>query len=262
MALAGKTFIVSGTSRGLGAETARLMQAQGARVIGLDKNETTEHVDHYIPLDLANAASIDGAVEQLKALIDEPVHGLCNIAGVAPTLPPPLVLTINFLGTRYLTEAVEPLLADGGSIVHVASGTALGWARNIDKYKALAELSLGDDIGAFCEEYEIDKVNSYAFSKEALIAWTTQRWKRWEERQIRMNAVSPGPIETPLLPDFMSDMVPPDAPMFEMSRNGTPGEVADVILFLCDEGSRWIHAANIPVDGGLQAVVQKRIHQF
>lgn len=262
MALNGKTFIVTGTSRGLGAETARRMQAQGARVIGLDKNETTEHVDHYIPLDLADATAIDGAVEQLKAYANGTIHGLCNIAGVAPTLPPPLVVQINFLGTRYFTESVEPLLADDGSIVHVASGTALGWPRNIDKYKALAKLSLGDDIGAFCEEHEIDKANSYAFSKEAIIAWTTQRWKKWEDRQIRMNTVSPGPIETPLLPDFISDMVPADAPMFEMSRNATPDEVADVILFLSDEGSRWINAADIPVDGGLQAVVKKRIHQF
>lgn len=262
MALKGKTFVVTGTSRGLGAATAKLMQSQGASVIGMDKNVTTEHVDHYIPIDLANLASIDDAVEQLKAYADESFHGLCNIAGVAPTLPPSLVLKINFLGTRYLTEAVEPLIASGGSIVHIASGTAIGWAHNIDKYKALARLSLNDDIGAFCEEHEIDKANSYSFSKGAIIAWVTQRWKKWEERQIRMNAVSPGPIETPLLPDFMSDMVPPDAPMFEMSRNATPDEVANVVLFLCDDGSRWIHAANIPVDGGLQAIVQKRIHQF
>ncbi len=254
-----KTFIVTGTSRGLGAETARKLTEAGAQVIGMDLNETTENVVQYIPLDLANPASIQAAAAQIG---NEPIHGLCNIAGVAPTLPPALVVKINFLGTRMLTEAIAPKLADGASIVNVASGTGMGWARNIETHKVLFDLGLQDDIEAFCTEYEIVKGNCYHFSKEAVIAWTIQQWKAWEDRQIRMNAVSPGPIETPLLPDFLSDMTPPDAPMFEMSRNGTPEEIADVILFLAHETSRWINAANIPVDGGLAAVVHKRIHQF
>ncbi|MEM7111942.1 MAG: coniferyl-alcohol dehydrogenase [Chloroflexota bacterium] len=259
MKFEGKTIVVTGTSRGLGAQTAQQLQAAGARVIGLDKNETTAHVDRYIPLDLADGGSIKTAVSQ----IDEPIHGLCNIAGVAPTLPPDLVLKINFLGTRQLTEALLPKIEEGGSVVHIASGTGMGWARNIAKHKVLRELSLADDIDAFCTEYEIVKANSYHFSKEAIIAWTVGEWKRREERDVRMNAVSPGPIETPLLPDFLSDMTTPDAPMFEMKNsNATPEDVANVVLFLLDDASRWIHAANIPVDGGLSAIVQKRIFQF
>lgn len=258
MSLSGKTIIVTGTARGLGAETARQMKAAGVRVIGMDLNETTEHVDRYIRLDLADAAAVEAAVAQ----IEEPIDGLCNIAGVAPTLPPALVLKINFLGTRMLTEALRSKLTDGASIVNIASGTGMGWPRNIQKHKAFFELGLRDDIEAFCAEHDIVKENSYQFSKEALIAWTIQQWKRWEGGQIRMNAISPGPIETPLLPDFLSDMIPADAPMLEMSRNGTPEEIANIILFLCDDASRWIHAANIPVDGGLSAIVQKRIFQF
>ncbi|MEM7536007.1 MAG: coniferyl-alcohol dehydrogenase [Chloroflexota bacterium] len=258
MSFTGKTIVVTGTSRGLGAETAQMLQAQGARVIGLDRNETTEHVDQYIPLDLVDSASIEAAVAQ----IDERIDGLCNIAGVAPTLPPALVLTINFLGTRALTEAIEPKLADGASIVNIASGTGLGWAQNIAKHKIFFEMRLGDDVEAFCAEHEIVKANSYAFSKEAVIAWTVGTWQKRTERGIRMNAISPGPIETPLLPDFLSDMTPPDAPMFEMDRVGMPAEIADVVLFLLGDGSRWIHATNIPVDGGLSAIVYKRIFQF
>ncbi|MEM7348944.1 MAG: coniferyl-alcohol dehydrogenase [Chloroflexota bacterium] len=258
MTLAGKTIIVTGTSRGIGAETARQMSEAGVRVIGMDRNETTENVATYIPLDLADATSIEAAVAQ----IDEPIHGLCNIAGVAPTLPPAAVLKINFLGTRLLTDTLAPKLVEGASIVNIASGTAMGWPRNIDKLKALMDLGLGDDLEAYCSENGIEKANSYQFSKEAVIVWTIQQWKTWSARNIRMNSVSPGPIETPLLPDFLSDMTPPDAPMYEMERNGTPEEIAEVILFLQGESSRWIHAANIPVDGGLTAIVQKRIHQL
>ncbi len=259
MNLERKTIVVTGTSRGLGAQIAQQLKASGARVIGLDKNETTEHVDHYIPLDLADGKSIETAVSQ----INEPIHGLCNVAGVAPTLPPPLVLKINYFGNRHLSEMMLPKIEEGGSIVNIASGTAMGWARNIEKHKVLRELSIEDDLEAFCAEYDIVKANCYHFSKEAIVAWTISEWKRREERDVRMNAISPGPIETPLLPDFLSDMTPKDAPMFEMQRsNAEPEEIANVVLFLLDDASRWIHAANIPVDGGLSAIVQKRIFQF
>ena len=259
MNLEDKAVVVTGTSRGLGAQVAKQLKASGARVIGLDKNESTEHIDRYIPLDLADGESIKTAVSQ----INEPIDGLCNIAGVAPTLPPPLVVKINFLGNRHFTELMLPKMKEGGSVVNVASGTAMGWARNIEKHKILRELSLEDDLEAFCAEHDINKANCYPFSKEAIVAWTIGEWKRRENRDIRMNAISPGPIETPLLPDFLSDMTPKDAPMFEMKRsNAAPEEVANVILFLLDDASRWIHAANIPVDGGLSAIVQKRIFQF
>ena len=259
MSFEGKTIIVTGTSRGLGAKTAEMLKERGARIIGMDKNESTEFVDRYIPLDLADQASIDAAVAQ----IDEPVHGLCNIAGVAPTLPPPLVIKINFTGTRALTNALMPKLADGASIVNVASGTGMGWPRNVAKHKVLFEMGLDADFDAFCAEYDIEKANCYHFSKEAVIMWTIGEWKMIEDRGIRMNAINPGPIETPLLEDFLSDMVNPNAPMFEMERsNGTPEEIANPIVFLASDESSWIHAAAIPVDGGLSAVVHKRIHQF
>ena len=254
-----KTFIVTGTSRGLGAKTAEMLKAGGARIIGMDLNESTEHIDRYIPVDLGDQASIDAAA----ATVDEPVHGLCNIAGVAPTLPPPLVLKINFTGTRALTDALMPKLSDGATIVNVASGTGLGWPRNVSKHKVFFGLGLDADFEAFCDEYDIIKQNCYHFSKEAVIMWTIGEWKKIEERGIRMNAVSPGPIETPLLPDFLSDMTPKDAPMFEMQRsNAKPEEIANVILFLCSDQSSWVHGTNISADGGLSAIVMKRIHQF
>lgn len=259
MSLEGKTIVVTGTSRGLGAETAKMLKAAGARVIGLDLNESADYVDRYIPLDLANSDAIDAAVAQL----DEPIHGLCNIAGVAPTLPPDVVLKINFFGTRQFTEAVLPKIEEGGSIVNIASGTGMGWGRNIEKHKVLRELSLNDDVAAFCVEYDIVKGNCYHFSKEALIAYTIGEWGRREVRNVRMNAISPGPIETPLLDDFLSDMITENSPMNEMKTPyATPEDVANVVLFLLDDASRWIHAANLPVDGGLSAVVQKRIFQF
>ncbi|MFK7804776.1 MAG: coniferyl-alcohol dehydrogenase [Anaerolineae bacterium] len=255
----GKTIIVTGSSRGLGAKTAEMLRERGARIIGMDKNESTEFVDHYIPLDLADASSIEAAAAQ----IDEPIHGLCNIAGVAPTLPPPLVLKINFTGTRALTNALMPKLSDGASIVNIASGTGLGWPRNVAKHKVLFGLGLDADFDAYCAEYDIEKANAYHFSKEAVIMWTIGEWKNIEERGIRMNAINPGPIETPLLADFLSDMITEDAPMHQMKRsNGTPEEIANVILFLCSDQSSWVHGTTIAADGGLSAIVMKRIHQF
>ena len=259
MILEGKTIVATGVSSGLGAETAKMLKAAGARVIGMDLKDSAENIDRFIPLDLANADAIDAAVAQ----IDEPIHGLCNIAGVSPALPPDLVLKINFLGTRRLTNGLLPKIAEGGSIVNIASGTGMGWGRNIDKHKVLRELTLNDDIAAFCTEHDIVKANCYHFSKEAVISWTIGEWKRRESHDVRMNAVSPGTIQTPLLGDFVNDMAPKNAPVFEMKNpHAQPADIANVILFLQDDASRWIHAANIPVDNGLTAIVAKRIFQF
>ena len=111
---------------------------------------------------------------------------VCNIAGVAPNLPIPLVLKINFLGTRDLTLALESKISNNGSIVNLASGTAMGWPRNIAKHKIFFDVSLDDDIDAFAAAHEINKANCYHFSKEAVVAWTIQQWKRWEKSSTRL----------------------------------------------------------------------------
>lgn len=249
--LAGKTIVVTGVSSGIGAETARTLRALGGKVIGVDRNPATEPLDGFVQADLSSRAAIDALVAALPDGID----GLANIAGVPPTAPPELVVKVNVVGLKYLTESLVPKMADGGAIVSVASLAGVGWPAAVAQLRAAEGLDF-DGVADFCAAQGIDEARSYFFSKEAVIAWTIQNRWTWRDRGIRINAVSPGPVETPILADFvktLGDRVEED--MRVMDRAGRPGDIAPVIAFLLGDGSVWIRGANIPTDGGMNSYI-------
>ena len=248
MSFTNKKIVVTGAASGIGAETAKLLKSQGAQVIAVDLNQPSANADQYIKADLADPLSIGRAIEALPAGID----GLCNIAGVPPTRGRSLVLKVNFLGLRQFTQQLIGKLNDNAAIVNLASMAGHGWTKAVPRVKALLALEDFEAVEDFCREHSIDDVYSYLFSKEALIVWTMiNRWT-WRKQGIRMNCVSPGPVETPILPDFikmLGERAQED--MTLLGRAGTPQEVAPLVVFLCSDGSRWISGANIPCDGGM-----------
>jgi len=254
-----KTIVVTGAASGIGAETARLLKAGGARVIGLDRNEPVANVDEYIPVDLSRPESIDAALSQLPGSID----GLCNIAGVPPTAGRQLVLSVNLLGLIRLTEGLLPKFNQGASIVNVASLAGLGWPEALGACKTFLEEGDFDNIETFCEQHNIDDARSYFFGKEALIVWTMQNRWTWRDRGIRMNCVSPGPVDTPILQDFIETLGErAEEDMRVMDRPGTPQDIAPLVVFLSSDDSVWIRGTNIPCDGGMFSHVLSNIHQF
>ena len=259
--LNGKTIIVTGAASGIGAETARIVKEQGGTVIGLDINETKENVDQFILVNMSNPASIDEAI----AAIPDGIDGICNIAGVPPTQDRALVLKVNFLGLRDFTEKMIAKMNDNGAIVNVASLAGLGWPQAQEQVKALLELRDFDAAESFCIEHDI--VNgtdrSYSLTKEALIVWAMQTRWTWRDRGIRMNNVSPGPVDTPILKDFIETLgkrVEEDRKI--MDRDGAASDIAPVIAFLCSDGSAWIRGANIPTDGGMYQHVMVNMHGY
>ena len=252
-----KTVAITGAASGIGAATASLLKEQGATVIGLDRHAPTENVDIYIPIDLADEYSIAEAVQQISAATEGQIDALCNIAGVPPTMPPPLVLQVNFLGLRIFTEAMIPHLQDGGSIINVASLAGMGWLESIGLSKQLFAIGNLNDADAFCAEFNITTENCYEFSKEALIVWTMLCWNRWRKRDIRINAVSPSAVNTPILDDFLETVAIRARATAPGLRDAPPPiqpeDVAGVITFLCSDDSRRLNGINIPVDGGLLA---------
>jgi NAD(P)-dependent dehydrogenase (short-subunit alcohol dehydrogenase family) len=163
---------------------------------------------------------------------------------------------VNFLGLRAFTEALLPQLRDGAAIVNLASLAGIGWSQAVPAVRALLALRDFDGIAALCERHDVDDARSYFLSKEALIAWTMQcRWA-WRERGIRMNAVSPGPVETPILPDFLRTLgARAEEDMRVMDRAGRPTDIAPVVAFLLSPDSGWIRGTNVPCDGGMHAQV-------
>jgi NAD(P)-dependent dehydrogenase (short-subunit alcohol dehydrogenase family) len=110
----GKTIVITGASSGIGAETARYLRLQGARVIGMDRNEPLITLDGFVKADLSEEAAIDAAFKQLPEQFD----ALCNVAGVPGTAPVDLVARVNYLGLRHLCERALERLPQGGAIVN------------------------------------------------------------------------------------------------------------------------------------------------
>ena len=260
--LFGKTVVVTGVASGIGARTAELAAQAGAEVVGIDVRPPAAPVSSFIAADISSAAAIATLVSQLPARVD----ALCNVAGVSGTMSAVTTLNINFYGLRALTEAVAPRIREGGSVVNVASIAGYGWLANLARSKALVDALGFPDVAALVAEHNIPETQSYPISKEALRLWTMRAAHQplFKSRGIRVNAVSPGPVATPILKEFRQVFgdARVDGDIAVAGRAGTAPDIAPVIVFLASDGARWINGANIPVDGGLEAAVNAQVNGF
>lgn len=249
--LEGKTIVVTGCASGIGLETARVCKAWGATVLGVDRTMTHEHVDELYRADLSDPQTVRALVQALPAGL----HGIANVAGVPPTAPAELVLKVNLVGLKAFTLGLIPKLADGASIVNLASLAGFGWPNQVSSILESEDLDF-DGVEDFVRTHDAGSEGgrSYFFSKEALVAWTLKNRWTWRERGIRMNAVSPGPVDTPILGDFIRTLgARAEEDMRVMDRPGTPADIAPVVAFLLSDASGWIRGTNVPVDGGMSS---------
>lgn len=252
MKVQGKTIVVTGASSGIGADTARLLRAHGAKVIGMDRNDPLLTLDGFVKADLSQQSAIDAAVRQLPERID----GLCTVAGVPGTAPVDLVARVNYLGLRHLCEALVERMPQGGSIVNVSSILGYFYRDRLDTHKTLAAVD-GFEAGlAWLARNPVPQKGCNEYFKEALIVWSTQRSiDFFKQRGVRMNCVAPGPVFTPILGEFVAQLgeerVAADAA--RMTRPGLADEIAPAIAFLCSDDARWISGVNLAADGGFAA---------
>jgi len=176
--LQGKTIVVTGCASGIGLETARLCKAWGATVLGVDRTMTQQHVDELYKVDL----SCPRQIHQLIQALPHGVHGLANIAGLPPTAPAELVLKVNLVGLKALTTGLVPKMADGASIVNLASLAGFDWANRISSIHESEHLDF-DEVAEFVRTHDAGNAGgrSYFFSKEALVAWTLKNRWSWRE---------------------------------------------------------------------------------
>lgn len=256
--LKGKTIVVTGSASGIGLETARICTAMGATVLGVDLTKRFDHVEEFYRADLSDSRTIDALIDVLPDGID----GLANVAGLPPTAPAEKVLAVNLFGLKHLTLGLIDKLNEGASIVNLASLAGFGWPDAVDTIRQSEDVHM-DDGPAFARDHGITNEGgrSYFFSKEALITWTMQNRWTWRDRGIRMNAVSPGPVDTPILGDFLETLgarAEEDARV--MDRPGTPEDIAPVVAFLLSDMTRWIRGTNIPADGGMSSNILCEMH--
>lgn len=216
----GKTAVVTGGTSGIGAAIGAAFAAAGAKVVaaGLPALDVTD----------------SEAVEALFAGLDR-VDFLVNAAGVIRRdaeyeLPVfAQVMDVNLLGTMRCCMAAKAKLAEsGGAVVNVASMLSF---------------------------FGGPRVPAYAASKGAIVQLTKSLAVAWAAEGIRVNAIAPGWIATPLTQSLQDDPAR-SAGLIDrtpMKRWGKPEELAPLVLFLCSESASFMTGAVVPIDGGYSA---------
>jgi NAD(P)-dependent dehydrogenase (short-subunit alcohol dehydrogenase family) len=248
----GKRYVVTGAASGIGHAAAEKLLAADAEVISLDRNDPTAAVTRHVEVDLANPRSIDAALEQIDGEFD----GLMNVAGIPGTAPADLVLAVNSLAVRHLTESFVERLVPGGSVIIVSSTAGFGWPGRLEAIRDL--LATGNfEEGAAWFKANPQQGNAYNFSKEVTTVYTMSMGLALAQMGFRINAVLPGPVQTPILADFEETMGKDtlDGLKELLGRHATPDDIADAVLFLASDAARWINGHALVVDGGITGAV-------
>ncbi|CAM3842234.1 MULTISPECIES: SDR family oxidoreductase [Tsukamurella] len=252
------TYVVTGAASGLGAATADRLHAEGHGVIGVDLAGAD------VDADLGTPAGRAEAVARIGELVgDCPLDGLAAFAGIGPAAgrAGSAVVSVNYFGAVEVLEGVRHLLARSlSSSVLLASSnsttTQPGWPIE------LADACLaGDEAVArgLADSYgEYASVLAYPASKAALAYYTRCEAADYVRHGIRINAVAPGYIDTPMTRAGRADpqmgaAMDEYVKLIPAGRAGRPDEIAALAGFLLGPDSAYIVGSVIFADGGLDA---------
>jgi NAD(P)-dependent dehydrogenase (short-subunit alcohol dehydrogenase family) len=245
MKLNGKVAVITGGNSGIGLATAQVFIQEGAKVVIVGRNQqslneavqTLGEKATAIQADVANLADLDRLYATIKAQIGN-VDVIVVNAGVAAVRPLAQVdeahydqiMNINVKGAYFTVQKALPVLNDGAAIVLVASVASVTGTPGLSVYSA---------------------------SKAALRSLARTFSAELVDRGIRVNAISPGPIETPIFgkmelpPEVAEEMGESILSKVPMKRMGKPEEMASAILFLACSDSSYVLGAELFADGGL-----------
>lgn len=247
---AGKRVVVTGAASGIGHRTAELLLEAGAHVIALDRHPVDLSVHRYARVDMTDPDSIAAAANEIDGDIDV----LLNIAGVPGTADPEVTMRVNVLGLRMLTEALIGRMRSGGAVTNVASIAGAQWQAHLDEVQRLLATPDYASGVAWVRDHPMDGKRAYDFSKECVVVLTKQHGRFLREHGVRVNSVSPGPVQTPILKDFHESVGPIlDVVTRETGRDATADDIARVLLFVSDPVLQWLNASDVQVDGGFMS---------
>jgi NAD(P)-dependent dehydrogenase (short-subunit alcohol dehydrogenase family) len=241
----GKKTLVVGGATGMGAATAELLQSAGADVVVMDYAEVPLSGVTAIHVNLAERDSIDSALDQL----DGPVDALFSCAGVADGTPG--IEKINFIGHRHMIDRLlaEDRLPRGSAIGFISSAAGLGWESNLPKIK---EYLATPDFDSAVAWIAANGGADYLSTKQAMCAYVALQAMPLMKRGVRINAICPGPTDTPLAraneemwlgfgADYRGEVGVEAA---------TPLEQAYPLVFLCSAAAYSISGQTVITDSG------------
>jgi NAD(P)-dependent dehydrogenase (short-subunit alcohol dehydrogenase family) len=237
--LDGKVCVITGAASGIGAETAALFRSEGATVVGVDLRDDFAGVDLALACDVAD----EDAVRDMYARAREEcgkLDVLFNNAGISPNDDASVLDTsleawqrvqdVNLKSVFLCCKYGIPHLLDGGggSVINTASFVAT--------------------LGAATSQI------SYSASKGGVLALSRELGVQFAKQGVRVNALCPGPVDTPLLRElFAKDPVAAARRLVHvpMGRFARAEEIASAALFLASDESSYVNASTFLVDGGI-----------
>ena len=241
----GKRALVVGGATGMGAATAELVKDAGAEVVVMDRAEVTLDGVKAINLDLSDRASIDAAVDECGG----PVHALFSCAGVADGTPG--IERINFIGHRHLIDRMlaGDMLPKGSAIGMISSAAGMGWENSLAELHEFLDIIDFDEASTWAQDHNHA---DYLWSKKTINGYVAREAYRLLKKGIRLNAIMPGPTDTPLAraneemwlgfgKDYREDLG------IDASK---PVEQAYPLVFLCSDAASGIAGITMITDSG------------
>ena len=237
--LVGKVCIVTGAASGIGAETVRRFKEEGASVVGVDLHDRSQGVDLALACDVADEDAVRGMFEAVRAEYDS-IDVLFNNAGISPPEDASVLETetavwdrvqdVNVKSVFFCCKYGIPHLLEtgGGSVINTASFVAV--------------------MGAATSQI------AYTASKGAVLSLSRELGVEFARRGVRVNALCPGPVSTPLLNELFArdpEKAARRLVHLPMGRFAEAVEIANAALFLASDESSYITASTFLVDGGL-----------
>ena len=241
----GKRALVVGGASGMGAAVAVLALEAGADVMVMDYAEIDLADATAIRMNLADATSIDSALGQCE----DPFDALFCCAGVADGTPG--IERINFIGHRYVIEKLreKSLLPRGSAIAFISSAAGLGWRSNFAQLNEFLDIA---DFDAASRWVNDRGCANYMWTKQAICAYVAREAMNLMERGIRINAICPGPTDTPLAQAHADLWLEFGADYRQKVgvQAATPIEQAYPLLFLCSAAAGIISGITMITDSG------------
>ncbi|MEO6468584.1 MAG: SDR family oxidoreductase [Acidimicrobiia bacterium] len=242
----GKRAVVVGGATGMGAAAAVLIRDLGAQVVVLDYAPIEIDGVESLPLDLRDRESIETAV----AAVGGPIDVLLSCAGVADGTPG--IEKINFIGHRHFIERAlaADLMPRGSAIGMISSAAGLAWEMHLDELKEYLDTDGFDAAVEWVASHQYK--DSYQWSKEAICTYVGREAMSMLKRGIRINAILPGPTDTPLAranadlwlsfgADYRAEVgIEPSS----------PEEQASALVFLCSDAARAMNGVTVITDHG------------